>query len=77
VTSPATPPDPENEVRPAALAGLGFQFAAALLVFGYAGQWLDRKFDSAPIFLMIGIFFGGGGTFYLSYKRLMAPRRPQ
>lgn len=77
MTNPTNRPDQGNDVRPAALAGLGFQFAAALLAFGYAGLWLDRQFDSAPICLMIGIFFGGGGTFYLSYKRLTAPRPPR
>lgn len=73
--NPRTPP--EGEVNPMRVAGLGVQFAAALIGFGYLGQYLDRKFNSAPIFLMIGVFFGGGGTFYLSYRRLMAPRPPQ
>lgn len=68
---------PPGDFNPAGLAMLGVQFAVALVAFGYAGQWLDAKFNSAPIFLMIGVFFGGGGTFYLSYKRLMAPRPPK
>lgn len=58
----------------AGVAVLGVQFAAALIACGYAGQWLDLKLNTAPVFLMIGVFFGGGGTFYLSYRRLMAPR---
>lgn len=60
-----------------AVAGLGFQFAAALIAFGYAGQWIDKRYDTAPVFLMIGVFFGGGGIFYLNYRRLMAPRPRQ
>ncbi|MGV3708758.1 MAG: AtpZ/AtpI family protein [Gemmatimonas sp.] len=66
----ATPP--AAEFNPGAVASLGLQFAVALIACGYAGQWLDRKYDTAPIFLMIGVFFGGGGTFFLSYRRLMA-----
>lgn len=71
------PLPPDSETNLAQVASLGIGFAAALIAFGYAGQWLDQKLNSAPVFLMIGVFFGGGGTFYLSYKRLMAPRPPK
>jgi hypothetical protein len=78
MASEPNPPTPnEGDVHPMRVAGLGIQFAAALIGFGYLGQWLDRRFNSAPIFLMIGVFLGGGGTFYLSYRRLMAPRPPK
>ena len=78
MTNEPNPPKPPNgDQSPLGVAALGFQFAAALIGFGYAGQWIDKYLNSAPIFLMIGVFFGGGGTFYLSYKRLMAPRPPR
>ena len=64
---------PEGERSPWALAGLGMQFFVALLLFVYAGAWLDRRFDVSPLFLLLGLFVGGGGTFYLSYRRLMSP----
>lgn len=67
-----TPP----EHSPWALAGLGMQFFVAILVFVYAGSWLDRRLDSSPLFLLSGLFFGGGGAFYASYRRLMKPRKP-
>ena len=76
-SEPNPPKTPEGDQSTLGVAALGFQFAAALIAFGYAGQWLDRMFNTAPIFLMIGVFFGGGGTFYLSYRRLMAPRPPR
>ena len=66
---------PPGERSPWALAGLGMQFFLALLLFVYAGAWLDRRFDVSPLFLLLGLFVGGGGTFYLSYRRLMAPPR--
>ena len=28
-------------------------------------------YGAAPLFLLAGLFIGGGGTFYLSYRRLM------
>jgi hypothetical protein len=67
--TPGKPPD--QDVSPLALAGLGTQFAVALLAFAYAGQWLDNRWHSSPACLLIGVFLGGGGTFFVSYKRLM------
>ena len=78
MTGKPNPPTPnEGDIHPMRVAGLGVQFGVALVGFGYLGQWLDDKYNSAPIFLMIGVFFGGGGTFYLNYRRLMAPRPPK
>jgi hypothetical protein len=67
-------PKPEPEISPWSLAGLGVQFAVALVFFGYAGQWLDQRLNSAPAFLLIGVMLGAGGTFYLSYRNLTAPK---
>lgn len=66
---------PERGQSPWALAGLGMQFFASLLLFVYGGAWLDRRFDVSPLFLLLGVFVGGGGTFYLSYRRLTANDR--
>ena len=70
--SPA--PREPGEISPWALAGLGVQLAVSLWLFITAGQWLDRRFDSAPVFLLTGVFLGAGGTFVLSLRRLLAPR---
>lgn len=73
--------DPSNgrsaapgEVSPWALAGLGVEFAVALVLFGYAGQWIDRRLGIAPVGLLAGVLLGAGGTFVLSVRRLLAPR---
>lgn len=52
-------------------AGLGLQFAAAILVFLYAGQWLDRRLGSEPWFMIVGVFTGAGAGFYSMYRKLM------
>jgi F0F1-type ATP synthase assembly protein I len=65
-----------GEVSPWALAGLGVQFAVALVLFGYAGQWVDQRFNTSPVGLLAGVLVGAGGTFYLSIRRLSAPRKP-
>jgi F0F1-type ATP synthase assembly protein I len=44
-------------------AGLGFQFAATMLVFGALGWWLDARLGSSPWLLIAGIFLGATGAF--------------
>jgi F0F1-type ATP synthase assembly protein I len=53
-------------------AGVGLQFALSILVFLYAGQWLDRKLGTAPWLLLVGVFVGGAASFYSMYRKLMA-----
>ncbi len=53
-------------------AGVGIQFAASLVLFLLAGQWVDRKFGTSPIFVLVGVFVGGGAAFYSMYRRLVA-----
>ena len=55
-----------------AYAGFGMQFVVSLLVFLYLGQWVDRRLGTSPVFLLIGIFVGAGGSFYAMYRKLMA-----
>lgn len=62
----------ENGPGPGAYAGFGMQFVVALLLFLYLGQWVDRRLGTSPVFLLIGIFVGAGGSFYAMYRKLMA-----
>jgi F0F1-type ATP synthase assembly protein I len=76
VPAASPPPLPPEEARrersaAAAYAGIGFQFAIAILVFGWLGDWLDGKFGTAPLFLSFGVFLGGGAAFYSMYRQLM------
>lgn len=56
-------------------AGLGLQFAIAILLFLMIGEWLDRKFGTDPLFLYVGVFTGAGAAFYAMYRGLMADQR--
>lgn len=56
-------------------AGLGFQFAASILLFLWIGQWVDRKLGTDGPFLLLGVFVGAGAAFYSMYRRLMADQR--
>jgi ATP synthase protein I len=67
---------PQNEPPPpsgADMAGLGIQFAASILLFLYAGKWLDGRLGTAPLFLIVGVFLGAGASFYSMYRKLMRP----
>ena len=69
------PESPSALARAGALAGLGLQFAVSILLFLYAGQWLDRKLDTTPLCLVIGTFIGAAVGFYAIYRRLMEEQR--
>ena len=62
----------QNDNSAMKYAGVGLQFAVSILVFLYAGQWLDRRLGTAPWLMMLGVFVGGGGAFYSMYRRLVA-----
>lgn len=56
-------------------SGLGITLAVTILVFLFAGMWLDGKLGTKPwltlIFTLIG-FGGGFYSFYLSIRKLTA-----
>jgi F0F1-type ATP synthase assembly protein I len=56
-------------------AGLGIQFAAAILLFVFVGQWLDKRFDSNGLFTIAGVFVGAGGAFYNMYRKISAAQK--
>ena len=64
----------DNGSAPSAsdFAGIGLQFAVSIVLFVFAGQWLDRRLGTGPIFLIVGAFLGAGGSFYSMYRKLMA-----
>jgi len=70
--APPGKPREEEGFSVSEFAGVGLQFAVSILVFLYAGQWLDRKLGTAPWLLIIGVFLGAGASFYSMYRKLMA-----
>jgi Putative F0F1-ATPase subunit (ATPase_gene1). len=59
----------------ASFAGLGIQLAVSILLFLYVGQWLDKKFGTDPLLLILGVFTGAGLGFYNMYHVLTAAQR--
>ncbi len=57
-------------------SGFGLTWALSVLVFLFAGLWLDRRIGTEPIFLIVGAFFGAGaGFYYLYYHIVIDPRQ--
>ncbi len=43
------------------------KLAIAVLIGFFAGRWIDGKLGTTPLFLLIGVFWGIGGSFYILY----------
>ena len=58
-----------------AAAGMGLTFAISVVMFLLAGQWIDRKFGTEPLFLIVFVFAGAGASFYSIYRKLTEQQR--
>ncbi len=56
-------------------AGVGLQFALAIIAFLYAGQWLDNRLGTNPLFTVVGVFVGASAAFYNMYRKISAAQR--
>jgi len=53
---------------------LGYTIAAPIVIFAFLGRFLDVKYDSSPILLLIGIFFAmivSGAMIFRKAKRII------
>jgi len=66
---------PSGGLSGADFAGVGLQFAAAIVIFLFAGQWVDDRLGTKGLFTILGVFIGGGAAFYLMYRKIAAARR--
>lgn len=60
-----------------AFAGLGFQFAASIVVFYYVGQWVDRRLGTTPVFVLTAVLVGSGASFFAMYRQLTRAQKRQ
>ena len=49
---------------------LGYTIAVPLVVFALGGRFLDKKLETAPLFLLIGIFAALAASGYGIYKKI-------
>ena len=73
--NPADFKPPKDEIKLGTYAGVGLQFAIGIILFLFVGQWVDRKLGTSPVFLLAGVFVGGGAAFYSMYRRLSAAQK--
>jgi len=57
--------------------GLGLTWALSVLLFLLGGYWLDGKVGTAPLFMILGAFLGGGAGFYSLYRHIVVDSREQ
>ena len=57
---------------------MGVQFVVAILLFLFAGKWLDSKLGTSPWLLIAGVFLGASASMYSMYRRVFPPepKRP-
>ena len=53
------------------LVGVGFFIGICLLLGVLAGLWLDNRFGTKPIFMLVGLFFGLIFAGYGVYQMLL------
>jgi len=53
------------------LIGVGFFVGGSILLGVVAGLWLDNKLNSAPIWVIVGLFLGLVIAFYGVYRMLL------
>lgn len=56
-------------------AGVGLQFAATLVLFAFAGIWLDKRLGTSPWFVILMVFGGGTLGFWSMYRRMTAKQK--
>ena len=66
---------PAQVVAGTEFAGIGIQFAVTILVFVFAGVWLDKWLGTSPWLLLVSVFVGAAGGFYSMYRRVTAAQR--
>ncbi|MCB9614675.1 MAG: AtpZ/AtpI family protein [Sandaracinus sp.] len=60
--------DPKSAKAFGRVGGLGLELAAFLLIGVKGGEWLDRRFGTAPVLQRAGLLFGIFAGFYSLWK---------
>ena len=68
-------PSPSKGLSGADFAGMGMQFAVAIILFLFAGQWLDNRLGTNGLFTIVGVFVGAAAAFYSMYRKVTAAQK--
>lgn len=72
---PKSNPPNKDDLNLSSFAGVGLQFAISIVLFLFLGQWADRKLGTSPVFVLLGVFIGGGSAFYAMYRKVAAAQK--
>ena len=65
----------QRVVSGAEFAGIGLQFALTILVFVFAGVWLDRRLGTSPWLVIVFVFVGSAAGVFSMYRKVTAAQR--
>ncbi len=58
-------------------AGVGVQYALTILILTMAGIWLDNKFETSPLFLVIFLLLGFVGATWSLVQQVLGEDKKQ
>ncbi|HYC51717.1 MAG TPA: AtpZ/AtpI family protein [Gemmatimonadaceae bacterium] len=50
-------------------AGIGIQFALSVVLFAFAGVWIDKKLGTSPLFVLVLVLGGAGLGFWSMIRK--------
>lgn len=56
-------------------AGVGMQFAVTIVLFAFAGIWLDRRLGTSPWLVIVMVFGGAALGFWSMYRRMIGSQK--
>ena len=59
------------------LVHIGLTFTASVLLGFFAGRWVDGKLHTEPLFTLVGVFWGLGGSFWYLVRRIRELEKSQ
>lgn len=66
---------PRSGLSAADFAGVGMQFAMAIIIFLFAGQWLDKRLGTNGLLTIASVFVGASAAFYNMYRKISAAQK--
>jgi F0F1-type ATP synthase assembly protein I len=65
----------QRVISGAEFAGIGLQFALTILLFVFAGVWLDRRLGTSPWLVIVFVFVGSAAGIFSMYRKVTAAQR--
>lgn len=59
-----------QEASAVSLMHLGLTYAAAVVLYGLGGWWLDGRLGTLPLFTLLGVFLGAFAGFLWIYREV-------